>query len=138
MARHLVLYDGVCGLCNGAVQFILPRDRDGVFAFASLQSATGRTTAERFGRNPNELDSFYLVLNYDSPSPELLIKSAAALRVAALLGQPWRLLAGFRLLPRALTDAVYDIVARYRYRVFGRYDTCPLPTPDQRARFIDI
>ena len=138
MPSHLILYDGVCGLCNATVQFVLPRDTRGLFAFASLQSATGRSMAQRFGRNPDDLDTFYLVMNYRTESPEFLMKSAAALKVASLLGQPWRLMAGIGVLPRVLTDAVYHLVARHRYRMFGRYDTCPLPRPEQRARFIDV
>ena len=134
---HLVLYDGVCGLCNAICQFILARDRRGVFAFASLQSATGKTWLERFNRPVDALDTFYLIKDYLA-APVILEKSNAALAVAADLGAPWSWAAVCRVLPRALRDAVYDFVARHRYRWFGRYDACLIPTADQRARFLDV
>ena len=134
---HLVLYDGVCGLCNAICQSILARDRRGVFAFASLQSATGRAWLERFNRNVDALDTFYLVKDYLA-SPVILEKSNAALAVAAALGAPWSWTAVFRVVPHVLRDALYDFVARHRYQWFGRYETCLIPTPEQRARFLDV
>lgn len=134
---HLVLYDGVCGLCNAATQFILARDRRGVFDFASLQSATGRSWLERFGRKPDNLDTFAIVTNYQT-RPAILDKSSAALMAARALGAPWSWMAVFKVLPQALRDRVYDFIARHRYRWFGKYDTCLIPTADQRARFIDV
>ena len=134
---HLVLYDGVCGLCQGVCQFIVARDRDGVFDFASLQSGTGRAWLARFGRNPDSLDSFCVSTDYRT-TPALHDKSRAALAVAGRLGPPWRWLVVCRVLPRAISDWVYDIVARYRYRWFGRTDTCLLPAPDVRQRFLDL
>ena len=136
-AEHLILYDGVCGLCNGLVQFVLARDRRGWFDFAALQSDIGRATLRKFGRDPDDLSTFALVTDYQR-APVLLTKSAAALAVSALLGQPWRALAVIgRLFPRAFRDWWYDRVAAVRYRVFGRYDTCPIPSPEQRRRFLD-
>ena len=135
--KHLVLYDGVCGLCNAATQFILARDRRGVFDFASLQSATGRQWLERFARDPDTLDTFAIVTNYRT-TPAIVDKSSAAFLAARELGAPWSWTTVFTVLPRAIRDRVYDIVARNRYRWFGRYDTCLIPTPDQRARFIDV
>ena len=134
---HLVLYDGVCGLCNAATQFILARDRRAIFDFASLQSPTGRMWLERFGRNPDSLDTFAIVTNYQT-APAMQERSAAALLAARALGAPWSWLTIFRMLPGAIRDRIYDLVARHRYRWFGRYDTCLIPTPDQRARFIDV
>jgi predicted DCC family thiol-disulfide oxidoreductase YuxK len=134
---HLVLYDGVCGLCNGATQFILARDRRRIFDFASLQSAAGRQWLERFGRNPDSLDTFAIVTNYQT-SPAMLDKSSAALMAARELGAPWSWTSIFTVVPRAIRDRAYDVVARHRYRWFGKYDTCPIPTPEQRARFIDV
>ena len=134
---HLVLYDGVCGLCQGVCQFILARDRDGVFDFASLQSGIGRAWLERFGRDPHDLDSFCLITDYQT-SPVLHIKSRAALGVTARLGAPWRWLRAGRVLPQALSDWLYDLVARNRYQWFGRTDTCLLPSPDVRQRFLDL
>lgn len=135
--EHLILYDGVCGLCNRFCQFVLAHDARGVFEFASLQSETGRSFLERFGRDPTELDTFGLVANYRS-SPALLIKSAAALAVIESLGVPWRWLRVFNIVPAGVRDWSYDRVARHRYRIFGRYDTCLIPSPQQKRRFIDI
>jgi predicted DCC family thiol-disulfide oxidoreductase YuxK len=134
---HLVLYDGVCGLCSRLLQFLLAHDRRQVFNFASLQSPTGRATVERFGGDPNELTSFYVVANYRTPAAHVLTRSRAALFVAAMLGWPWRAAAMFDVLPTALLDRVYDAVARNRYRVFGRRDQCLVPRPEFRNRFVD-
>jgi predicted DCC family thiol-disulfide oxidoreductase YuxK len=135
---HLVLYDGVCGLCNRLNAFLLPRDPSGIFAFASLQSATGQSLLKRFGKPTADLDTFYVVRNYRSESPDLLAKSRAALFVLSTLGGIWRLSAPFRLLPASLLDIGYDLIARNRYRFFGRYETCLLPTSQYKQRFIDV
>jgi predicted DCC family thiol-disulfide oxidoreductase YuxK len=108
-----------------------------VFDFASLQSGTGRAWLERFGRDPHDLDSFCLITDYHT-RPVLQIKSRAALAVATHLGSPWRWLALGRALPRRIGDWVYDIIARYRYQWFGRTDSCLMPSPDVRQRFLDL
>ena len=136
--RHLLLYDGVCGLCDHLVQFVLAHDPDGVFDFAPLQSATGREAVAREGGDPDALTSFYIVRDYQTPGARSLVKARAALFVASTLGWPWRLAAAFGVLPTVLLDWGYDVVARYRYRVFGRFDQCMLPRPDQRKRFVDF
>ena len=136
--EHLLLYDGVCGLCNRLNNFVLPRDARGLFDFASLQSAAGRSALERFGRNPEDLDTFYVVTNYRTQSPALLSKADAALFVMTRLGAPWRWLGLFGMLPTALLDWVYDLIARYRYRLFGRTETCVMPSAEYKQRFIDV
>ena len=136
--EHLVLYDGVCALCNRLNNFVLPRDSRGVFDFASLQSAVGRSALQRFGRNPDDLNTFYLVTNYRSESPALLSKASAALFVMKKLGDPWRWLGLFGIFPNALLDRAYDLTARYRYRLFGRYESCLMPSAEYRKRFIDL
>lgn len=136
--RHLILYDGVCGLCNRLNQFVLPRDDRGTFDFASLQSGLGRSVIERFGRNPEDLNTFYVVLNYRSESPVLLSKSSAALFVVEELGGWWRWFGLFGVLPIALLDRVYDLIARNRYRLFGRYESCLMPSAKYKTRFIDV
>ena len=136
--RHLLLYDGVCGFCNRMNQFVLARDARGVFDFASLQSATGHRILERFGKNAADLDTFYVVENYQSAAPSLLSKSSAALVVLRTIGGAWRWLAVLGVLPAALRNAGYDFVARRRYRLFGRSETCMLPAPEHRQRFIDV
>jgi predicted DCC family thiol-disulfide oxidoreductase YuxK len=136
--RHLVLYDGVCGLCDHLVQFVLAHDPDGVFDFAPLQSDTGRQAVAREGGNPDALTSFYVVRDYRTSAARSLVKARAALFVANTLGWPWKIASAFGVLPTAVLDQGYDIVARYRYRVFGRFDQCMLPRPEQRKRFIDF
>ena len=135
---HLVLYDGVCGLCNRLVQFLLEHDREGEFALASLQSGVGRSMVERFGGDPDELTSFYVITNYRDPHARLLSRSRAALFVAGEIGWPWRAAGVFRVLPTPILNVAYDLVARYRYRVFGRFDQCPVPRPEDRRRFLDV
>jgi predicted DCC family thiol-disulfide oxidoreductase YuxK len=137
VGRHLVLYDGVCGLCNRLNAFVLKRDIKGLFAFASLQSQTGRSFLQRFGRSSDALDTMYVVVDYRSQTPVLLAKSNAALFMAATAGGGWRWLGFLRFLPVWFRDLVYDLIARNRYRVFGKYETCLLPTPEYRRRFID-
>jgi predicted DCC family thiol-disulfide oxidoreductase YuxK len=136
--EHLILYDGVCGLCNRLNTFVLPRDAEGVFDFASLQSATGQSLLKRFGRNPEDLNTFYVVTSYRSESSVLLSKAEAGLFVMKALGVPWRWLGLFRVLPIRSLNAAYDLVARNRYRLFGRHETCLLPSAEYRSRFIDV
>jgi predicted DCC family thiol-disulfide oxidoreductase YuxK len=134
---HLVLYDGVCGLCSRLLQFLLAHDHRAAFDFASLQSATGRALVERAGGNPRELSSFYVFANYRTPAARVITKSRAALFVAGELGWPWKLLCVMRALPSGLMDRAYDLIARNRYRVFGRYEQCLTPRPEFRSRFVD-
>jgi len=134
---HLVLYDGVCGLCNRLLQFLLLHDRREVFTFASLQSATGQAMVARAGGDPRDLSSFYVVANYRTPDAHVFTRSGAALFVADQLGWPWTVLRLFAVLPKVLLDRVYDFVATNRYRIFGRYDQCLVPRAEDRRRFID-
>jgi len=134
---HLVLYDGVCGLCDRLLQFLLAHDRRAVFAFAPLQSAIGRSTVKRFGGNPDELSSFFVVSNFRTARARMVGRGRAALFVAGELGWPWKAAGLFRVVPTAILDRLYDIVARNRYRLFGRFDRCLIPRPEYRCRFID-
>jgi predicted DCC family thiol-disulfide oxidoreductase YuxK len=136
-SAHLVLYDGVCGLCQGLVQFVLTHERARTFDFASLQSATGRRLVGAAGGNPDDLTTFYVVANYRVTDARVVSKGRAALFIARALGWPWRTLALFGVLPTALLDAVYDVVARNRYRLFGRRDECFIPQGEYRDRFVD-
>ena len=133
----IVLYDGVCGLCNRLVQFMLRHDRDEVFRFASLQRLF---VAEILRRHdlPPDLNSVYVVLNYREPGEQVLARSDAILFILKKLRQHWGVLGSFgALLPRSLRDAAYNVIARNRYRIWGKYDMCPLPDPKQRHRFLD-
>jgi predicted DCC family thiol-disulfide oxidoreductase YuxK len=135
--QHLVLYDGVCALCNGLVQFLLVRDRRGIFRFASLQSAIGQAIVKGAGGDPEALNSLYVVQHYGTPRARALTRSRAALFVVGELGWPWRLVRVTGAIPTAILDRLYDGVARTRYRVFGRYEQCLAPRPEFRDRFLD-
>jgi predicted DCC family thiol-disulfide oxidoreductase YuxK len=132
----LILYDGVCGLCNWSVRFVLKRDRKGGFRFAPLQSFAGREILTRHRIQPDALDTFYVVRDLGLASERLLSKSSAAICVAVKLGGFWKLTTLLRVLPHHIRDFIYDTIARHRYRIFGRYDTCPLPEAGYRDRFI--
>jgi predicted DCC family thiol-disulfide oxidoreductase YuxK len=134
---HLMLYDGVCGLCNRLLQFVLRHDRRHAFSCAALQSPVGQSIVKRSGGNPGELASFYVIADYRTASPRVFTRSDAALFVAGALGWPWKAARFMRLVPQAIRDAVYDVVARNRYRAFGRYDRCVVPRPEFRRRCID-
>jgi predicted DCC family thiol-disulfide oxidoreductase YuxK len=136
--RHLLLFDGQCGLCTAFVQFVLPRDRGGIFRFASLSSPQGRTMVTLHGGDPDDVSTVYVVADYRTPEPRPLTKSRAALFVAGALGWPWKAATLFGLLPTALLDRAYDVVARNRYRVFGRREQCLMPRPEWQDRFIDV
>ncbi|MBI3272317.1 MAG: DUF393 domain-containing protein [Planctomycetes bacterium] len=133
----VVFYDGVCGLCNALVQFVLRRDAAGRFRFASLQSRFAQEALTRYGKDPRDLDTFYLLVDRGLPSERLVMKGRAAVQLLSALGGPWRLLGALGLLPAPLLDWGYDRVARVRYRVFGKYEACLLPLPQYKARFIE-
>lgn len=135
--NHLILYDGFCCLCNRLIKFVMRRDTARVFRFASLQSDLGQSLMQRHGKTPGKLDTVIVIANYGSTSARLLSKASAALFVLQTLGGPWRLGAVLRVLPNRLLDWFYDLIARNRYRIFGRYESCPLPSPEQRSRFLD-
>jgi predicted DCC family thiol-disulfide oxidoreductase YuxK len=134
---HLVLYDGVCGLCNRLLRFLLEHDRRGVFTFASLQSAVGAGMVKQFGGDPDTLTSSCVVAEYQTNRAQLFSRSRAALFVAGELGWPWKAAVMLRVLPTAILDRGYDVVARNRYRVFGRLEQCLIPRPEVRGRFIE-
>lgn len=135
--RHLLLYDGVCGLCDRLVQLVLARDRGERFDFASLQSPAAKVVLGRFARDPDTLNTLYVVADYRTGNATLLSKSQAVLMIGATLGWPWKAVVLLRVLPGSLLDWGYDLVARHRYRVFGRYDQCLIPRPEHRARFVE-
>lgn len=132
-----MLYDGVCGLCSRVVQFLLKHDHRAVFAFAPLQSATGRAMVERFGQNPDRLTAFFVLANYQTGQARMFSQSRAVLFIAGELGWPWRVATLLRPLPARILDRVYDAVARRRYRVFGRFKQCLTPRPEFRDRFLE-
>jgi predicted DCC family thiol-disulfide oxidoreductase YuxK len=133
----LVLYDGVCGLCNGLNQFLLKRDLNDHFRFASLQSEFAATLLKRYHINSVDLDTVYVVTDYGEPGQLLLARSDAILHVLGRLGTGWSFLRAGRVLPRAFRDALYNLVARNRYRVFGKYEACLMPEEKHRKKFLD-
>lgn len=139
MSHPILIYDGVCGLCNRFVQFILRRDRNAIFRFAWLQSAPAARILARHGvANPSHLETVYVTLNHELPDERLLSRSAAVLFVLKQLGRPWRSTAFLlQLTPNFLRDAAYNAVARHRYRIFGRSEICMLPHDQDRSRFLD-
>ncbi len=170
MPHPIFLYDGVCGLCNRFVQFMLQRDPAGVFRFASLQSELATRILAQHSVEAADLDTLYVVVNYGLPEEQILPRSDAVIFILRHLGAAellsahpgqkpgttqgnptsgedvltpglarWRLAAFLlQLVPRPLRDSGYRIVAHNRYRIFGRYDTCPMPNEDTRSRFLDL
>ena len=138
-SNPIILYDGVCGLCNRLVQFLLKHDREGRLRFASLQSDFAEKVLGRHGLNAQDLDTVHVVENYDQPAERVLQRSDAVLRAGRDLGGFWGASSSMgRLVPRPLRDLVYRFVAVNRYRVFGKYDSCMLPDINQRSRFLDV
>jgi predicted DCC family thiol-disulfide oxidoreductase YuxK len=135
--KRIVLYDGVCGLCNRLVQFLLRRDKHDRFRFAPLQSEFAASLLKKHGIDAADLDSVSVVADYGVASEKAFTKSDAVLRATWELGGIWRIGEVGRLVPRGVRDWLYDRVARNRYRMFGKYETCPIPTPEQRQKFID-
>jgi predicted DCC family thiol-disulfide oxidoreductase YuxK len=129
--ENILLFDGVCNLCNGMVSFIITRDKKGKFKFSSLQSEAGRSWLERVGLSENEFDSFVLIKNEN-----YYLKSTAALKTLRELGGIWKIFYVFIWVPRPLRDFLYDIIAKSRYKVFGKRNTCMIPTPEIEARFL--
>lgn len=128
----VLLFDGVCNLCDWSVQFVLDHDEEGRIHFASLQSDAGRALLASCGLNPGVMDSVVFV-----EGGRCSVRSDAALRVARHLAPPWRWIAALAAVPRPVRDRAYDWVARHRYRWFGTRSSCRVPTPQTRARFLD-
>ncbi len=130
--KKIVLFDGVCNLCNGAVNFVIRRDRADRFRFAALQSDVGRQLTASRHIDTEKVDSIIVI----EPGVAYYLKSDAALEIARdLKGYRWMpYLLGW--VPRPVRDAVYDLVARYRYRWFGKREACRVPTPELMAKFL--
>jgi len=135
----IVFYDGVCGLCNRLVQFLLKRDKQDKLRFASLQSDFAATVLTRHGIDPKDLDTLHVVENFEQSNERALNRSDAILRAARELGGFWSVAAVLgKIVPKPLRDLFYKFVATNRYKVFGKYDTCMLPEPRHRAKFLDM
>ena len=136
--RTLVLYDGVCGLCNWLVAFLIRHDRRDQFRFAPLQGDIARILLQRYDLNPGDLDTVLVLADFQQPSERALTRSQSALWCVGRLGGIWRLFTIVKLIPLTLREALYRFIARRRYRIFGKYDTCPLPRPEDRHKFLPV
>ncbi|MFS1512097.1 thiol-disulfide oxidoreductase DCC family protein [Chengkuizengella sp. SCS-71B] len=128
----ILLFDGVCNLCNGVVQFILPRDLRGNIKFASLQSNAGQKFLKQYNLNTKEISTIVLI-----QGNKAYTKSTAALRLCLLLKKLWPILFAFILIPKSIRDVVYDIIAKNRYRWFGKSEQCLIPSKEHREKFLE-
>lgn len=132
-ANHpILLFDGVCNLCNGFVQFVIKRDKKAKFKFASLQSEAGQELLNEYGLKTEDFESFVYIKNN-----KFYQKSSAALTLLSDLGGLWILFYPLMIFPRFIRDFVYNLVARNRYKMFGKTESCMVPTPELKARFLD-
>ncbi|WP_259014207.1 thiol-disulfide oxidoreductase DCC family protein [Emticicia fluvialis] len=128
----IILFDGVCNFCNATINFIIDRDASGVFKFAALQSEIGHGILKHH-QIDSQIEPNSVVLEKEG---KIYQKSDAALEIARHMDGLWKLLYVFKIVPGFMRDAIYDLVARNRYRLMGRSDSCRLPTPELRARFL--
>ncbi len=131
--KQLVLFDGVCNLCNDAINYVIKHDKNNVFMFAPLQSETGKQIIEKFNIDTRKMDS---ILLYSSGN-ELTYKSKAAIKIASKLGFPRNLLPVFYVIPPFIRNSVYDFIAKNRYKWFGRKESCMIPTKELNAKFLN-
>jgi predicted DCC family thiol-disulfide oxidoreductase YuxK len=129
---HILLFDGVCNLCISVVNFIIKKDSKEKFKFAALQSESGQALLKKFGLSTNDFNSFIYI-----SGDNYFIKSSAALHVLKELGGVWILFYIFIFFPRPIRDFVYNIIAKTRYRIFGKQNTCFLPSADVKRKFLD-
>jgi predicted DCC family thiol-disulfide oxidoreductase YuxK len=132
-SHHVLFFDGVCGLCDKTVHFLLKRDRRDRIRFAPLQGKLAAEVLPPLGGRPEQLDTLYFLTR----DGRLLQKSQAVLAAVGALGGAWALLGVLRVVPRPVLDVLYNFVARVRYRVFGKYETCGIPSAEERARFLE-
>jgi predicted DCC family thiol-disulfide oxidoreductase YuxK len=130
--RPLVIFDGYCGLCSRTAQFILTHDRRAVFRLLPAQTALGRAIYRHLGLDAEDYETFLLL-----KQGRAYFASAASLELFSGLGLPWSMLGLARLIPRPVRDAVYFLIARHRMRVFGRTESCYLPSAEHRSRFLE-
>ena len=130
--KNILLFDGVCNLCNCLVRFIIKRDTKAIFRFAALQSKTGQELLMQMKLPSDDMNSVVYIRG-----GEYFYKSSAILHILHDLGGIWKLFYAFIIIPSFFRDFIYSIVARTRYMVFGKRDTCMVPTPDIQKRFLD-
>ena len=128
---NIILFDGVCNFCNASINFIIARDKKNKFKFAALQSDAGLELQKKFDLDPNDLKTFILV-NGD----KYYKKTTAALKVTKELKFPWNLSYIFIIIPPFFRNIAYNIIAKYRYKWFGKREVCRIPAPEERERFL--
>ncbi len=133
----IVLFDGVCALCDRTVQFLLKRDKQGVLKFAPLQGPTAAAILKRHPEIEDNTRSVIFVQNYDTASEFISVRSQAILDCVSTLGGVWRVVSGLRIVPLFLRDGFYNFIARKRYRWFGKYEECIVPPPEMKERFME-
>ncbi|MBC3846396.1 DUF393 domain-containing protein [Winogradskyella echinorum] len=131
--KQVILFDGVCNLCNSSVLYVIKRDKKDIFLFAPLQSKTGIELINKFNIDTTKTDS---ILLYNPKSNSLKQKSSAAIHIAKYLGFPSNLLTVFFIIPTFIRNWVYDYVAKNRYKWYGKKDACMIPTPELQSKFI--
>ena len=131
--KKLILFDGVCNLCNASVQYVIKRDKNNVFMFAALQSTIGQQLIKEFNIDTEKTDSILLY----NPEKGIDYKSTAALKVAVKLSFPINLMAVFFIIPVFIRNWVYDYIAKNRYTWYGKKDACMIPTPELKSKFLD-
>lgn len=130
--KKIILFDGVCNLCNGTIQFVIKRDRKDVFLYAALQSEIGEQLTKERNIDTTKVDSIILI----EPGIAYYTKSSAALEIGKTFGGGWKLLAIFEWIPVVIRNWIYDLIAKNRYRWFGKKDACMIPTPELKAKFL--
>lgn len=131
LPKHIILFDGICNLCNGAVQFVFKYDRKKIFHFASLQSNSGQKLLKKYGLNTNDLDTFVYIKN-----EKYFTRSKAGLLVLNDLGGIWKLFSIIKFLPEKFLDFIYDKIAKNRYRIFGKKDQCSMVEIDLNDKIL--
>ncbi len=131
--KKIILFDGVCNLCNSAVNFVIQRDKKNTFRYAALQSEIGKKLIAERNIDITKIDSILLI----DPKLAYYHKSTAAIHIAKQLSGFYPLLSVFLILPKFLRDWIYDIIAKNRYKWFGKKESCMIPTPELKALFID-
>ena len=136
VSNPIVLYDGVCGLCNRGVQFLLRRDREDHLRFASLQSGFAAALLRKHWVDSRELDAIYVVVDYELATESLLARADAVLFLGREIGGVWNAVRLLRILPKWARDKAYNLVASHRYRFFGKHESCPMPDERDRPKFL--
>lgn len=130
--KQIILFDGVCNFCNYWVNFIIEHDEKDIFRFASLQSDFAKSYLNKFGYSTKNFDTFILI-----ESDVHFIKSTAALKIAKQLKGWTKLFSVFIIIPSFLRDPFYNIIAKHRYKIFGRKESCRIPAPEEKAKFLE-